>query len=130
MTYRIVLISLIIFLIVALAVYYYVFNIFDVTVKVFPADLYSDVSSKVTIEVIPVNALGKRVPFRMVNAEIEIVQGKELVEILTYKPERGILVLRSNEKPGVVEVIIKSKYSLLPMEVEIPVVGNYSSVIF
>lgn len=127
MTYRIVLISLIIFLIVALAVYYYVFNIFDVTVKVFPADLYSDVSSKVTIEVIPVNALGKRVPFRMVNAEIEIVQGKELVEILTYKPERGILVLRSNEKPGVVEVIIKSKYSLLPMEVEIPVVGNYAA---
>ncbi len=127
MTYRIVLISLIIFLIIALAVYYYVFNIFDVTVKVFPADLYSDVSSKVTIEVIPVNALGKRVPFRTVNAEIEITQGKELVKILTYKPERGILVLRSNEKPGVVEVIIKSKYSLLPIEVEIPVVGNYAA---
>ena len=126
MKYRIFIISLAILLIIAFAVYYYVFNIYEVTVKVTPPNLFADNSSRITIRVIPINALGKRAPFRSVNAKFIITQGKDLIDVIEQDENNGILILRSKGKEGKVIIIVKSKYSLLPTEVDIHVVANYA----
>ena len=110
---------IIIILIVGTTLYLYFFNIYGVTYSANPKNLTADNHSKIKIEAIPVNAFGKRVPFRYVEASYEFVKGEELVTIIAEDKKTGLLTLEVDNKPG--EVILKalSPKSLLSSLIEI-----------
>lgn len=101
--------------------YYFLYNIYEIEIKKSPAFLYAKTSSSLTIEVIPINALGTKAWFRTVSAQFEIIEGKELIEVENMNSENGILVIKSTGKTGKVGIKIFSKYSLLPQYVEVEI---------
>jgi hypothetical protein len=111
-------------LIIILSVFYYVFNVYETEIETGPKELFADNHSVATITVYPVNALGFRIPFRKINADFEIKEGKDLIEIVKEDTKNGIIVLRAKNRTGKVVIYVKSKYSLLPLLVEINVYPN------
>ena len=111
-------------LIIGFFVYQYLIKIYEATLKVEPQNLFADNQSIVTISVIPVNSFGWKALFRSSPAEFEITEGSKLVEVKFLDKENGKLILKAKSETGKVVVRIKSKYSLLPMEVEIIILQN------
>lgn len=107
--------------ILLLAGYFFLYNIYGSEVKRSAQNLYADTSSEITIEVFPINALGKKAWFRKSSATFEIVKGLELIEISERNEESGFLKIRSNGKVGLVGIKIKSEHSLLPEYIEIEI---------
>ncbi len=120
-------ILILITLIASLAVYHYLFSIYEVEVKVNPKNIYSGKSSEVTISVIPINAIGKRALYRKVYANFDIIEGKNLAEIVLEDRNDGKLILRIKGEAGKVVVKVKSEYALLPSEIEIPILPNLAA---
>ena len=52
--------------------YFFLYNIYGSEVKRSAKNLYADTSSEITIEVFPINALGKKAWFRKSSATFEI----------------------------------------------------------
>lgn len=122
MRYQIILIYLLIFLIlVSVFSYYFLYNIYGTEIQIDPDALYADVSSEVTLKVIPINALGTKAIFRNSSAMFEIIEGSELVEIIFVDELNGSLKLRSIGKSGKVGIKIKTPYSLLNEYFEIEI---------
>ncbi len=117
-------IIVIIFLFIVLIVYYYIFNIYETTVKIIPENLVTSADSKVTIELIPVNALGSRVPYRQASAEFMIRKGKDLINNIENDQGKGKLTLLLKGITGTITIIIKSNFSLLPNEIDIDVIPD------
>ena len=101
--------------------YFFLFNIYGSEVKRSAKNLYADNSSEITIEVFPINALGKKAWFRKSSATFEIVQGLELIEIIECNEESGIIKIRSKGEAGIIGIKIKSEHSLLPEYIEIEI---------
>lgn len=101
--------------------YFFLFNIYGSEVKRSAQNLYADTTSEITIEVVPVNALGKKAWFRISSATFKIVEGLELIEIIERNDESGFIKIRSRGKVGLVGIKIKSEHSLLPEYVEIEI---------
>ena len=119
---KIILIYLIITVFVLLlGGYFFLFNIYGSEVKRSAQNLYADTSSEITIEVFPINALGKKAWFRKSSATFEIVEGLELIEIIERNEESGFIKIRSKGKVGLVGIKIKSEHSLLPEYIEIEI---------
>ena len=119
---KIILIYLIIALFVLLlGAYFFLYNIYGSEVKRSAQNLYADTSSEIKIEVIPVNALGKKAWFRKSSATFEIVEGLELIEIIERNDESGFIKIRSKGVAGLVGIKIKSEHSLLPEYIEIEI---------
>jgi len=119
---KIILIYLIISVfILLLGGYFFLYNIYGSEVIRSSQNLYSDHSSEMVIEVVPVNALGKKAWFRKSSATFEIVEGINLIEITEYKKELGFIKIRSKGKVGLVGIKIKSEHSLLPEYIEIEI---------
>jgi len=119
---KIILIYLLISLfILFLGGYFFLYNIYGSEVRKLPQYLYADTSSEMTIEVVPINALGKKAWFRKSSATFAIVEGLELIEIIEYRTEIGYLKIRSKGKVGLVGIKIKSEHSLLPEYIEIEI---------
>ncbi len=123
---QILLLSVLIFLIITLLAYMYLFNIYETEISVTPKELFADNHSIVVIRVIPLNSFGKRIPFRKVPAEFEIIEGKDQVTVEKLNRDEGILVLKAGAKTGEVSIIVKSEKSLLPSYVLIQVKPNYA----
>ncbi|MDO8549670.1 MAG: hypothetical protein Q7S39_05910 [Ignavibacteria bacterium] len=117
-------ISIVIILIIGFFSYQYLVKIYESTVKVQPQNLFADNQSTVTISVIPLNSFGWKALFRNSPADFEIIEGNSLVEIKLLDKEEGKLILKAKSETGKVVIKIKSKYSLLPMVVEILVQPN------
>ena len=121
---KIILIYLIITIfILLLGGYFFLFNIYGSEVKRSAQNLYADTSSEITIEVFPINALGKKAWFRKSSATFEIIEGVNLVDVIEYDKESGFLKIRSRGKVGLVGIKIKSEHSLLPEYVEIEILA-------
>lgn len=112
---------LIIVFILLLAGYFFLYNIYGTEIRRSPMNLFADTSSEMIIEVVPINALGRKAWFRKSSAEFEIIEGVDLIEIVGRKSESGFLKIRSKGKVGVVGIKIKSKHSLLPEYIEIQI---------
>ena len=70
---KIILIYLLISIfILLLGGYFFLYNIYGSEVKRSAQNLYADTSSEITIEVFPINALGKKAWFRKSSATFEI----------------------------------------------------------
>ena len=121
---KIILIYLIITIfILLLGGYFFLYNIYGSEVKRSAKNLFADTSSEMVIEVIPVNALGKKAWFRKSSAAFEIIEGLELIEIIEYKKESGFIKIRSKGEAGLVGIKIKSEHSLLPEFIEIKILA-------
>ncbi len=109
---------IIFFILLLLAGYFFLFNIYGVEIKKSNNNLYADFDSEMTIKIIPVNALGKKAWFRKTFANFEIVEGLDLISIIENNPDGGILKIRANGKNGIVGIKIKSVHSLFPDYIE------------
>jgi len=119
---KIILIYLIISVfILLLGGYFFLYNIYGSEVKRSAQNLYADTSSEITIEVFPINALGKKAWFRKSSATFKIVEGLELIEIIERNDESGFIKIRSKGKAGLVGIKIKSEHSLFPEYIEIEI---------
>ena len=101
--------------------YFFLFNIYGSEVKRSAQNLYADTSSEITIEVFPINALGKKAWFRKSSATFEIIEGLELIEIIERNEESGFMKIRSKGVAGLVGIKIKSEHSFLPEYIEIEI---------
>jgi hypothetical protein len=113
-------ILIVVFLIAFSAVYHFLFSIYEVEVKTNFIKNYSGDTSDVKVSVIPINSLGKKIIFRKVHAEFEITSGANFADIILCNKKKGKMVLRVNRNRDVIIVRVKSKYALMPSEVEIP----------
>ena len=124
MRIKIILIYLLISVFVLLlSGYFFLYNIYGSEVKRSAQNLYADTSSEITIEVFPINALGKKAWFRKSSATFEIVEGLELIEITERNEESGFIKIRSRGEAGLVGIKIKSEHSLLPEYIEIEILA-------
>ena len=103
--------------------YFFLYNIYGSEVKRSAQNLYADTSSEITIEVFPINALGKKAWFRKSSATFELIEGLDLVDVIEYDKESGFLKIRSRGKVGLVGIKIKSEHSLLPEYIEIEILA-------
>ena len=114
-----------IFIIVVLIFsFLYIFNIYEVTYTTKPQYLYADSSSTLMISSKPVNAFGRKAPFRNAPAYYEIKDGKGLADILSEDNEKGVLVLKAKNKPGKIVVNARSDYALFPSSLEINILSK------
>src|SRR3989304_2491565 len=61
----------IVIIILGLLAYMNIFNIYEVTIRVEPNEIFADNQSVITITAVPLNSFGKKVPFRDVKAKFE-----------------------------------------------------------
>jgi len=115
---------LIFFLIVLLLGYFFLYNIYGSEVRKSSENLFADPESEMTIEVIPVNALGSKAFFRTSSAEFEIVGGNDLIEVKLKNNKAGVLQIRSKGVIGIVGIKIKSEHSLFPEYIEIEILAR------
>ncbi len=116
---KIYFIFIILIILAAMFSYLYVFNIYEVTYAVKPQSLPADSKSIITISSEPINAFGWEAPFRKAPAAFNIKEGNDLIDILSEDNGRGILKIKSKNKPGRIILYVKSKYALLPSAIEI-----------
>ncbi|MDT3697263.1 MAG: hypothetical protein ROY99_12845 [Ignavibacterium sp.] len=109
---------LIFFILLLLAGYYFLYNIYGVEIKKSANNLYADFESEMIIKIYPINALGKKAWFRKTSANFEIVEGSYLISVLENNSNEGILKIRANGKTGIVGIKIKSVHSLFPDYIE------------
>ena len=100
---------------------FFYYNIYGSEVKRSAQNLYADTSSEITIEVFPINALGKKAWFRKSSATFEIIEGLDLIDVIEYDKESGFIKIRSKGEVGLVGIKIKSEHSLLPEYIEIEI---------
>ncbi|MGA7721317.1 MAG: hypothetical protein WCA84_09075 [Ignavibacteriaceae bacterium] len=112
------------FLIIILLVCQYVFNIYETEIDIIPNKLFVNGLCITNISIIPVNALGFKIPFRKISGTFDIVEGKELVDILREDDGKGRISLRTKKNSGKVVIYVKSKKSFLPSLVEIIIYPN------
>jgi hypothetical protein len=102
-----------------IAGYYFLYNIYEIKVEISPQHLYTDSNSSLEIKVIPINALGSRALFRSTTSEFEIIEGASLVEIIFLDKELSVLKIKSKGLEGKVGIKIYNSHSLFPQYVEI-----------
>ena len=101
--------------------YFFLYNIYGSEVRRTPENLFAQTSSEMKIEVIPINAMGKKAWFRKSSADFVVVEGMNLIEITEYNKETGFIKIRSKGKAGLVGIKIKSQHSLLPEYIEVEI---------
>lgn len=117
-------IIIIVLLITAYFLKQYVFNIYEVTFSLSPKALYADGESKIRVEAVPVNAFGFRAPLRKVAVVFDIMEGKDLVEIVNSDLPDGFIVLKARAGSGKVVLRARSEFQLLPALIEIQVLSS------
>ena len=103
--------------------YFFIYNIYGSEVRRTPENLFAQTSSIMKIEVIPINAMGKKAWFRKSSADFVVVEGMNLIEITEYNKETGFIKIRSKGKTGLVGIKIKSQHFLLPEYIEIEILA-------
>lgn len=97
-----------------------VFTIYSIDVKTNPQFLFPDGNSTATISVVCLNRFGFVVPFREFKTDFEIVEGSKIIEILSKDSNK--LTIKSRYEVGKVILLIKNKYTVIPIKVEISIV--------
>lgn len=115
----VVVILIALFILVLILGYYFLYNIYEIKVEVNPNQLYADVTSEAEIKIIPINAFGSKALFRSTECEFEIIEGKDLVEIIFIDKVSCTMKIKSKGNEGKVGIKIYSKHSLFPQYVEI-----------
>jgi hypothetical protein len=118
---NIIIYFIILVLLILILTYYFLYNIYGDEVRKQPGNLFADVSSTMSIQIVPINALGWKAIFRKSSASFEILEGNELIDILSIDKLNGEIKIQSKGKDGVVMIKIQSEHSLLPEYVEVQI---------
>ncbi len=110
-------------------IYNYLISIYEVIYQVTPDNLYADDKSEITIEAVPINAIGSRALFRQVEAAYTITDGAELVNIIEENLSGGTFKLKAKDKAGVIKITAKSRYALAPSPIIINIYPNIVEVL-
>lgn len=110
------------------AFWHYVINIYEVKIVAAPEYLIPDGKSTTVVRAIPINAFGFKAPFRKSPAKFEIIEGKELINIISENDKEGVLEIQAKEKEGNVSIQLKSEFSLMPTIIEIPISDSISGI--
>lgn len=103
-------------LIVILALcWFLVFDIYEVRYSVIHGE-----DRTVTIEAIPMNNSGMRVPFRNVECEYFIIGNKNDFNVVSSEINKGIIAIKLLGNEGTLKVEAKPVYSLWTNKIEIP----------
>ena len=116
--------SVLFLLIVSFCLWQYVFNIYEVEIGLEPKELFADDTSTLTVKVIPINSFGKRAPLRTVECIFQIIEGKELVDIIEQNQSVGEIIFKAKSNIGKLVLKIRTGYSVAPMLVEINIQKN------
>lgn len=119
-----VLLTVIIVLLLAFSIWQYVFMIYEVKFVQEPEEVFAEEGTVFELKAQPLNSFGKKVWFRSVSAEYEVVEGKHLVEKLSENIEEGTVRFKSNLLPGKVIINAKSKFSLFPTQIEVNILSS------
>lgn len=113
-------------LILLAVAHYFFFNIYETSFIISSKELYADYKSMIKIESIPINSFGLRVPFKNSPTKFEIIEGENLIEIISNDEEKGIFIIRSKGETGSLSLKVKPKYSLLPTVFEINILPSFA----
>lgn len=116
---KLILFSLTIFL--SFVIYNYLISIYEVSVEINPKHIYADFKTIVTVQVVPVNALGFKAIFRSTTSRFVIIEGNQLVEIIESNSKVSRLKLKTKGLTGTVGIKIYSEHALFPQFVEIEI---------
>lgn len=92
--------------------------------RIEPENLSPDNESTCNIQLIPQNFFGLFIPFKSVNSQFRIVEGKDLVDVVKFESEISKLVLRAKEKTGKVRIQFIVRDMPLPIECELLIIEN------
>lgn len=92
--------------------------------KIEPKILSPDNKSTCVIHLRPQNFFGLFIPFKSVTSQFRIVEGKDLVDIVSFESEISKLILRAKEKSGKVRIQFIVQGVPLPIECELLIIGN------
>jgi hypothetical protein len=95
-------------------------TIWSIDVKKSVGYLYPDGTSTVTIYVLPMTRFGTVTAFRKPYVEFVVQEGKEKVNITARELDK--LVLQSKYETGEIVVLIKNKYTIIPIRIEFPII--------
>lgn len=113
-------------LLIALLTWKYYFDVYEVNCVVSKNYLWADNQSEAVISCYPINSFGVKIPFRKSNVVFSILEGKELIDVISKDEVKGTLKLKSKFEEGKVVIKVKSGFSLLPNLVEINIMKNLS----
>jgi len=94
--------------------WYFYFSIYEIKIIAQPKELNINSQKVSQIKIIPLNLLGKSVPFRKVPFTYSIIQNKKLVTVSKSRTVNNLLIVSPKDKTGVVKIEIVSKFSLFP----------------
>ena len=97
----------------------YIFNIYEVEIKLETEEL--QVFNKAGVEIIPVNSFGFKVPFRSVDYSISFIEGEDLVNLIRDK-EQTNFELVAQDKTGKVKFSVATNKSQNPTIIEIQII--------
>jgi hypothetical protein len=109
-----------IFVFVSLA-WMYLISIYELKYVPSSPSLVTGGNSELSIDVIPLNSFGKKALFRTAQADFFVEEGEDLIDILSASRNTARFKIRSRESEGEVVILIKSKKSLLPIKIVIPI---------
>lgn len=112
----------------ALFLWLYLFNIYEVKVIVSHEYLLVHERSKIEVEVIPLNSLGRKAAFRKVKAKFTVEEGEELIENIIVNSYSNKALIKPNGKLGNIVILVEADYGLFPTRVEIPVIENIPDI--
>ena len=113
--------SSILFLLI-LSSWLYLFNIYEVEVKVDSKIISAQSNYSSKIELIPLNSFGYKAPFRKLNSKLSFLSGQDLIES-TAKSENEYLI-NSKSTIGKVELLLESEYFLYPNKITFEIKPN------
>jgi len=119
------LITVILFFTITLLCWQYILAVYEVKFEISAQQLFADNESETTIIAVPINAMGFKAPFRKAITNYKIESGNALVEI-EENLENGSIKLQAKNETGLVVVMVKSDYSLLPTKIEIVINSNFT----
>ena len=117
------LISLLIIFIAAYGVWYFLFNIYEVKCKINFVKELQNGERLYVVECLPLNLLGGKAPFRNLDLDFEIEEGKSLIEVHERK-SNSELFFTSLKKSGKIVFILTTKLSLFPQKLEFDLADN------
>lgn len=121
---QVIIIILLISVLGIFSIYNFIFKTENYSVKIEPKILSPDNKSICVIHLKPQNFFGLFIPFKSVNSQFRIVEGKDLVDVVSFESEISKLILRAKEKPGKVRIQFIVRDVPLPIECELLIIEN------
>jgi hypothetical protein len=100
-------------------VWFYLFNIYEVKISVIPESKILKSNDRIEINIIPLNSFGTKALWRSVNADYEIIEGEDLVNM--KRISESAIEISSKGPKGNVVVLVTPSIGLFSSKISIKV---------